>query len=350
MYLCSTDRDGDGFISAEDVFTTQALILQRSKEFLRVVFRLYVESVWYPGRQLNIINLQLQTNRGSGGKGGGTSILPDANREKGSTIMEPPKYITGKHVAAVFERVGLDPEGGVKVFKALCEAMRQRDDMFTDARNADSAAPPVGSPIKDPPIASPLAKGFKKSSPASKIADGNIFLSKTTTSRPTPKTVTSPKRNAALDSLLMDDDDNEPPTKSSTEGLSRGPGLESSSSLQDVSSLVDMSPEAPLNSKAIAGSKGTALAIEEAIYSDNSGDSSGDVDYRMDFDDFVRVQQIDDVLVAALLKKPRSKIAKLFHGAAGADGAHPAGDFNSESVQQRLQVSGHCYTGSCPKV
>lgn len=110
-------RDGDGFISAEDVFTTQALILQRSREFLKVVFRLYVESVWYPGRQLNIINLQLQANRTSAGKSsGGSSVLPDANRDKGTTIMEPPKFISGKHVAAVFERVGLDPEGGIQVY------------------------------------------------------------------------------------------------------------------------------------------------------------------------------------------------------------------------------------------
>lgn len=117
LILCRfVDRDGDGFISAEDVFTSQALILQRSKEFLRVVFRLYVESVWYPGRQLNIINLQLQANRGLGAKAGsGTSILPDASRDKGGTIMEPPKFITSKHVSAVFERVGLDPAGGVKV-------------------------------------------------------------------------------------------------------------------------------------------------------------------------------------------------------------------------------------------
>jgi serine/threonine protein kinase len=59
MLLCKfVDRDGDGMISPEDIFTTQALILQRSEVFLRVIFRLYCEAVWYPGRQLNFHQLQ----------------------------------------------------------------------------------------------------------------------------------------------------------------------------------------------------------------------------------------------------------------------------------------------------
>lgn len=67
LILCNfVDRDQDGLISAEDIFTTQALILQRSESFLRVVFRMYVESVWYPGRQLNMLNLQMQANRNRG--------------------------------------------------------------------------------------------------------------------------------------------------------------------------------------------------------------------------------------------------------------------------------------------
>lgn len=105
LIMCRfVDRDNDGFISAEDVFTTQALVLQRSKEFLKVIFRLYVESVWYPGRQLNIINLQLQTNRqsrdskASSTATGGTSVLSDLNRDSSANIMEPPKFITGLRV------------------------------------------------------------------------------------------------------------------------------------------------------------------------------------------------------------------------------------------------------------
>ena len=80
MLICRfADRDGDGLISTEDLFTTQALIAQRSlflllvmssilaqallgsyrsHSFLRLAFRMYIESIWYPGKQLNVLNLQ----------------------------------------------------------------------------------------------------------------------------------------------------------------------------------------------------------------------------------------------------------------------------------------------------
>jgi hypothetical protein len=39
FFLCTTrfvDRDGDGFISADDIFALQAMLMQRSEIFLRV--------------------------------------------------------------------------------------------------------------------------------------------------------------------------------------------------------------------------------------------------------------------------------------------------------------------------
>ena len=36
----------------------QARILQRSPQFLKAIFRVYTESVWYPGRQLNHMSMQ----------------------------------------------------------------------------------------------------------------------------------------------------------------------------------------------------------------------------------------------------------------------------------------------------
>jgi serine/threonine protein kinase len=47
MILCAfIDRDQDGLISIEDLFTTQALVLQKSAVFVKVIFRLYSEAVW----------------------------------------------------------------------------------------------------------------------------------------------------------------------------------------------------------------------------------------------------------------------------------------------------------------
>ena len=57
MFICRfIDQDGDGYISADDLFTTQALVIQRSEVFLRAMFRVYSESIWYPGRNLNFVN------------------------------------------------------------------------------------------------------------------------------------------------------------------------------------------------------------------------------------------------------------------------------------------------------
>lgn len=177
--------------------------------------------------------------------------------------------------------------------------------MYTDARRADADSAPV------PPAASPLTSAVPNGSPK-----GNIFLhTGSATSPPAPAvpaaaaTSSPTKRNAALNSLLLDDDDDDTgfgtPPQSESE-LIRGGPLEGSSSLQDMNSLMETTTHRDsINSKAIAGPKGTAMAIEEAIYSSGKAEEEGEVDYRMDFDDFVKVQQIDDVLVAALLKKPR---------------------------------------------
>lgn len=122
------DRDGDGYISADDIFAVQAMLMQRSEIFLRVstalhctlllfhccasrcincacavscttlpavvtgltvrphrcnvfchpfnlptyiqsiqqiAFRVYTESLWYPGRQFNLINAKQQIPRKS---------------------------------------------------------------------------------------------------------------------------------------------------------------------------------------------------------------------------------------------------------------------------------------------
>lgn len=184
--------------------------------------------------------------------------------------------------------------------------MRQRDDLYADARNADAApaslhlsAVATAAKKGTKPAASPLTSGAG--------ASKNIYLSPTTTSAQNP---ISPKRNAALNSLLLDDDDDDAlygtPPESESE-LTRGGALNSPSSLQDMSVLMENTNKDSINSKSIAGGRGTALAIEEAIYktADDASGDSGNIDYRMDFDDFVKVQQIDDVLVTALLKKPR---------------------------------------------
>ena len=241
------DRDGDGLISAEDVFTAQALVIQRSEIFLRVVFRLYVESVWYPGRQINIINLQLQS-RGTGRSASSNSLLTDQRAD--SSILEPPKFITGKHVAAVFERVGLDPAGGIQVFNALCEALKRRENVFKDAMLHDGAS---------------TSDIFDEESTGGK----NAALAAAVHEEDTPKI-----GDLRINSLY---------SGVSSEELS---GRDTSTSVQ----------ARPLTDE----------------FEEGAGEDTEGVEYKMDFEDFAKVvQQIDDVLVSALQRRPRTKMAKL---------------------------------------
>lgn len=48
-------------------------------------------------------------------------------------VVEPPRYITARHVSAVFERIGYDAAGGAKLFNILCEALAKRGQLGVGA-------------------------------------------------------------------------------------------------------------------------------------------------------------------------------------------------------------------------
>jgi NACalpha-BTF3-like transcription factor len=97
---------------------------------------MYSECLWYPGRQINYMNLikQLQTKNAANGAAHHHIQQVLATRETfsndrgslltGSTdyledIVEPPKYITAKHVSAIFDKLGYDSQNGITVFNIL---------------------------------------------------------------------------------------------------------------------------------------------------------------------------------------------------------------------------------------
>ena len=62
-----------------------------------------------------------------------SNILDNEQENNSSDFIEPPKFITGKHVAAVFERLGFEPLAGIKLFGALCEALARRKKHLTES-------------------------------------------------------------------------------------------------------------------------------------------------------------------------------------------------------------------------
>jgi serine/threonine protein kinase len=154
------DRDGDGSISLEDLMSAYVGVSQLQEPYLRIIFRMYTESLWYFGQKLNYRHAmqqwhnqakeyqqqqqqqqqhsqqteqQMQDDNNAShqdsvaevksvtvedGSGGSKSLVS-------RTVVNPPRYITAKHVSAIFEQLGYDPEAGAKVFDVLCEALQR---------------------------------------------------------------------------------------------------------------------------------------------------------------------------------------------------------------------------------
>lgn len=221
------DRDNKGFITPEDFFTAQVMILQQNELYLRALFKQYQHSVWYPGRQTNFNNAVRSLTGGSrpvtpactetpgaallkrlsdsdlmddkGSEGPSPQPASDldyplsyaldspanasAHRSIGKLDIEfePPEYITAKHVSAVFERFGFDPRAGHKVFTILCDALAK---LNRERRLSSHGNSPMGTPRQDsgsmefngpaepssPTAAAPSEKDSNKSAASSTIA------------------------------------------------------------------------------------------------------------------------------------------------------------------------------------
>lgn len=125
------DRDNDGRISLDDLTAALVGVNQRSDRFLHVVFRMYTESTWYFGQNLNYVRLMQNMKDGNGDSSVSSLGIPTnstataAATSSTAPVIAPPKFITAKHVSTVFEQLGYDPTNGVKVFDVLCEALQR---------------------------------------------------------------------------------------------------------------------------------------------------------------------------------------------------------------------------------
>ena len=249
------DRDGDGLISADDIFTAQALIIQRSEIFIRFVFRIYQEAIWYPGRQLNQLNWlsssnsntksSLATPRSKGVIGdfrsGGTGL---------DDVVEPPKFITSKNIISVFDRLGFDSAIGQKIFSALYRTIN---------KNKSTLSPfTAGTPF-----------------------DGNSFLENDDSlSRNLEYSMDSHTPNAALAAALFDDSDDEDKEKDIKNNVVK---------IEDSNQLSNQQRD-PMSSK----KKIDALVREDDSFSAKERESfqaAAEVDSnsKMDINDFIKV-------------------------------------------------------------
>lgn len=97
------DSDRDGFITVGDIILAETKMVQRSSDFLKVFFWLYLDAVWYPGRNINHINMGFPANSLGNNLAKGTTVLK--NMITGDAPLqqfEPPKFITGKSPSLPF--------------------------------------------------------------------------------------------------------------------------------------------------------------------------------------------------------------------------------------------------------
>jgi len=284
LFLCRfIDRDGDGFISADDLFTTQALIMQKNELFLRAVFRMYTEAVWYPGRQLNLASYHRSPRKTASPQSGHTAIL-DTESGASADVVEPPKFITARHIGEVFSKIGYKPETGKHIFTVLCCVLKRRRDMIE--------ANAVSEKSEKLAAAGAGARAAEKESPASKSRHN-----------PLEDSFDGSNLSEELKRALLPD----PPAVDVSKRTSKMPP-----SNTDASSLMLRLP-----TNASMSSNGSSNDMEQLAYPDDPDIQAAAVAMassgtsKMDINDFMEACHMDDVLVQAVLRKPRQRFLEL---------------------------------------
>lgn len=130
LLLNFLDSDGDGFITPNDVFTTNALLANRHEVFLSNIFAMYLESLPASrGKKSDLLHL-LVTNETLRGFISAGELRVEAFDAAATSTLRPDsedffsgRYITAEHVAYMFLKYGFAPEDGETVFNLLVEKL-----------------------------------------------------------------------------------------------------------------------------------------------------------------------------------------------------------------------------------
>lgn len=290
IFICRfMDQDNDGYISTDDLFTTQALVIQRSEVFLRAMFRVYSEAIWYPGRNLNFANYHRSPKKLSGSSS--RDVLSDGS-DSSYDIIDPPKFITARHVGEVFGKLGLNPVAGQEVFKALIITLgRRRKAMYnsTDSLVAEDAILEDG---EGPTNIGLTLKGDNNSS------------------------IEYLERRRSSDGWSGNEDKLLDVSSLSTENENEEGGASTSRSHSNSSSVSDLQADAPnprrTVSPVLSSSVDRSEIFTEPLKKDDD-DSANKTAHKMDVKDFIEAAAIDDVLVQVMLLRPRQRILDLLN-------------------------------------
>lgn len=312
------DRDGDGAISLEDLMSAVVGVNQLEEPYLRIIFRMYLESQWYFGQNLNYRHamqqwhnqakeyqqqqLQLQQQQDSqkhskkdGESSSKTTSSSSLSVEDGTTgtkslvnrtVVNPPRFITAKHVSAIFEQLGYDPEAGAKVFDVLCEALQRIRHTHGRHLHEDVSAPTPIIEEEEDMVDDDTVDGSKKL-----VGDGDT------------SGVNSPVVATHKSSVKQPQPQQQPPSSSAVVDKGETPA---SVPTVGAAEVADVSITASAKQKVSFG-RPFRLRPQPAVAATRMS--------QMDVNDFIRAAHIDNVLVQVFFRQAHTKVYELIQRA-----------------------------------
>ena len=267
----------------------------------QMIFRIYTETQWYPGRQINYINLLKMAARSEGNdapvqantSGKGRSIMASSEEDSKGDVVEPPKFITSRNIVAALERLGYDSSYAHQIFTTLCDRVA-RSKKFQNSLNASCALPAELSE--------------DSGSSAGQHND---------------------PRDSFFDSNNSNNSGSLPPSSQGPPDNQEGSGA-LASSFEDSNSYLEDFEE---------GEERDQFNPEHNINNNNNSA----LQLRMDVQEFIQACRMDDVLIQAIFRKPRQYISRIVRKATKqaqeCNGLHPVSYFVEEEFLMTLNES-----------
>jgi len=192
--------------------------------------------------------------------------------------VEPPKFITARHIGEVFSKIGFKPETGKHIFTVLCCVLKRRRDIMEASTVSEKSEKlgAAGAGNKEAPYKrrhNPLEDSFDGSNLSEELSRALL---------PNPSPIDASKRI-----------------------------LKTSPNIADANLMLRLPTNASMSSN------GSSNDMEQLGYPDDPDIQAAAVAMassgtsKMDIHDFMEACQMDDVLVQAVLRKPRQRFLEL---------------------------------------
>ena len=221
----------------------------------------------------------------------------------------PPKFITSRHIGEVFAKIGYKAETGKKIFSILCVALKRRSDAMETPEGAKTAAEASMSRgvrysrdnlselggLGDPPSeALGTAAGIAEAALGGGHPDDSFDGAEATTGQFLPITPEKLTSEAPLSPLV-------PPSE-----------LEKQHSGGSGWGVGDGETAFALSSAAASGNTNSSSSSNDEGKQAEAGHlNTNSANQKMDVHDFMDACLLDDVLIQAVLRKPRQRFLAL---------------------------------------